>query len=252
MNPTPRETWRPDTRHIGRPVYWFDELDSTNAYAQTLSAGAAVIADHQTAGRGQYGRTWTSRPGASLLISFVLDPPAEWRRAVVLTAWAAVAVGETIRRLTNQQARIKWPNDLLVRGKKICGILIEQGRSLVCGIGLNVNQSAEEFAAAGLPEATSLAIVGETAFDLRAVATAAIHSLDEGYDRLVSGEIPLLESEWKWRTGLLGRSVVAELADGTTTAGRLRDMSFDGIELDAGDGAVRALIPEHVRQLRPG
>ena len=85
MTPAPRETWQPETRHIGRPVYWFDELDSTNAFARALPAGAAVIADHQTAGRGQYGRTWTSRPGTSLLLSVVLDPPAELRRAVVLT-----------------------------------------------------------------------------------------------------------------------------------------------------------------------
>ena len=114
MTPAPRETWQPETRHIGRPVYWFDELDSTNAFAQALPAGAAVIADHQTAGRGQYGRTWTSRPGTSLLLSLVLDPPTELRRAVVLTAWAAVAVGESIRQITGQQARIKWPNDVLV------------------------------------------------------------------------------------------------------------------------------------------
>ena len=136
-------------------------------------------------------------------------------------------------------------------GRKVCGILIERGRALVCGIGLNVNQSAEDFAAAELSDATSLAIIAGKTFDLRNVADVVIRSLDEGYDRIVTGEVPLLESEWKWRTGLLGKHVVAELADGSAVPGRLRDMAFDGIELDAGDGAMRVLTPEHVRQLRP-
>ncbi len=106
VTPAPRETWQPETRHIGRPC-----IGSTNWIVRTHSlrrmpARAAVIADHQTAGRGRYGRTWTSRPGTSLLLSLVLDPPTELRRAVVLTAWAAVAEGEWVRQITRLQQRV--------------------------------------------------------------------------------------------------------------------------------------------------
>src|SRR5439155_21260352 len=109
-----------------------DRVDSTNTRGAALAAadpdadGLVLVADDQLAGRGQYGRVWQSRPGSSLLMSVVLRPPPELRRPVVLTAWAAVAVADAIRALTGAQSRIKWPNDLLIRGKQVCGILIEQ------------------------------------------------------------------------------------------------------------------------------
>jgi BirA family biotin operon repressor/biotin-[acetyl-CoA-carboxylase] ligase len=236
------------TRHVGRRVLLYDSLPSTNDLAAELAEdGLVVVADFQTAGRGQYGRAWQSRPGASLLMSVAIRPPAEVRRPVVLTAWAAVAVAEAVRELTGVQARIKWPNDLLVRGKKVCGILIEQRDAVVCGIGLNLNQTADEFAEAGLPEADSLGAVAGWPIERDAALEAVVLRLDEEYDRLVGGELVPLESDWKWRVGLLGRPVVAELADGTAAAGRLRDLRFDGVELDGG----RVLTPEFVRQLRP-
>lgn len=248
-------TWQLDTRHVGRRVLVFDSVASTNDVAAELAAdpgnaGTVVIADQQTAGRGQYGRVWHSRPGTSLLMSVLLAPPEELRRPVVLTAWAAVGVGEAIRTLTGVQAKLKWPNDLLVRGKKVCGILIEQGAGTVAGVGLNLNQSADDFAAAGLPEATSLGLSTGASIDPRAAAVAVIRRLDEEYDRLLAGERVPLESDWKWRLGLLGRQVVAELTDGSVLGGRLRDLSFDGVEIERGEFAVEVVRPEFVRQLR--
>ncbi len=253
--PTPADVLRLDTRHVGRRVLVFDSVRSTNDVAAELAAdpenaGTVVIADHQTAGRGQYGRVWQSRPGTSLLMSVLLFPPEELKRPVVLTAWAAVGVAEAVRTLTGAQAKVKWPNDLLVHGKKVCGILIEQGRGTVVGVGLNLNQSAEDFAAAGLPEATSLSLAAAAAVDPRAAAVAVISRLDEEYDRLLAGELVPLEADWKWRVGLLGRQVVAELADGSAVGGRLRDLTFAGVEVEVGDSAAEVLRPELVRQLR--
>ncbi len=253
---TPTDTWQLDTRHIGRRVLVYESVGSTNDVAARLAAdpdaaGTVVIAGQQTAGRGQYGRVWQSRPGTSLLMSVLVAPPVAVRRPVVLTAWVAVGVGETIRTLTGVQARLKWPNDLLLHVKKVCGILIEQGAVKVAGIGLNLNQSAGDFAAAGLPDATSLALTAGVPIDPRTAAVAVIRELDEEYDRLLAGEGVPLESDWKWRIGLLGRQVVAELADGTVLGGRLRDLSFEGVEIEVGEFAVQAVRPEFVRQLRP-
>ncbi len=257
MPPMPRETWRLDTRHVGRRVLVYDSLRSTNDAAAELAAdpdhaGTVVLADFQTAGRGQYGRVWQSRPGTSLLMSVLLFPPEGLRRPVVLTAWAAVGVAEAVRTLTGIQAKVKWPNDLLVRGKKVCGILIEQGLGTVAGVGLNLNQTADDFAAAGLPDATSLAVAAGGTFDPYAAAVAVVRRLDEEYDRLLSGELVPLESDWKWRVGLLGRHVTAELADGALVFGRLRDLTFDGAEIEEGEAGVRVLRPELIRHLSAG
>jgi BirA family biotin operon repressor/biotin-[acetyl-CoA-carboxylase] ligase len=236
-------------------VLVFDSLPSTNDAAARLAAepdnaGTVIVAEHQTAGRGQYGRVWQSRPGTALLMSVLLAPPIELRRPVVLTAWAAVGVAAAIHALTGVQARLKWPNDVLLNGKKVCGILIEQGVGTVVGIGLNLNQSAEDFRAAALPDATSLALVAGAPLDARAALARVVRRLDDEYDRIGDGELAPLQADWCRRLGLLGRHVVAELADGSTIIGRLRDLSFDGVEIEANDGGIRVSRPELVRQLR--
>lgn len=250
--PTPQE-WHFDTRHVGRRVLVYDEVASTNTLATEFadSDGLVIVARNQTAGRGRFGRVWQSRPGAALLMSVVLHPPQELRRPSVLTAWAAVAVGEAVYALTGVQARIKWPNDLLVRGKKVCGILIEQARAVVVGIGLNLNQTAEEFAAAELPDATSLGVIARRPFELRDAADVVVERLDAEYGRLLGDERAGVEADWKWRTGLLGRQVLVELTDGTTLLGRLREMGFDALEVDTPGESGRRIPPEAVAHVRP-
>lgn len=249
----PAEEWRLATGRVGRRVLVFDELDSTNSYAAGLSDaedGLAIIARNQTGGRGRFGRHWRSRPGSSLLLSVVLRPPPELRRASVLTATAAVAVGDAVLALTGLQAKIKWPNDLLVRGMKVCGSLIEQGRATVVGIGLNLNQTADEFRDMGLPDAASLAMLAGTEFELRAAAEAVLGRLDAEYARLLGGERVAVEADWKWRTGLLGRQVEVELSDGARVRGRLREMGFDALDLETDGGGTRTIIPEMVEHVR--
>lgn len=257
----PRETLHFDTARIGRRVLVYDAVESTNTLGAQLALsdedadGLVLIADHQRAGRGQYGRTWVSRPGSSLLMSVVLKPPPELRRPVILTAWVAVAVADAVYALTGAQARIKWPNDLLARGKKICGILIEQtstgaGVTTVAGVGLNVAQTADEFARANLPDATSLHALAGTPQDARSAAESVLRALDHEYMRLLAGERVAVEADWKWRIGLLGRQVLIELVGGEAATGRLLDMSFDGLELEDTAGFVRVIAPESVGHIR--
>lgn len=253
----PRETWQFTTARIGRRVLVHDSLESTNSSAARLAAtdeasdGLAIVAEHQTAGRGQYGRVWQSRPGSSLLLSVILHPPPEICRPVILTALAAVAVAEAVYALTGAQARLKWPNDLLVHGKKICGLLIEQhAASVVVGIGLNLTQTAEEFAAAGLPEAASLAMLSRRTVTHRGALEAVLIRLDQEYGRLLAGERIAIEADWKWRLGLLGRQVKVERYDGSTETGRLHEIGFDGLELEVADGLFRVIVPEVIAHVR--
>ena len=251
---TPREILHLDTRHLGRSLRLYDEVPSTNDFAASFahdpdSAGTVFVAEHQTNGRGQYGRLWQARPGSSLLLSILLFPPAELRRPVLLTAWAAVGIARAILELTGAEARIKWPNDLLIGGKKVCGILIEQSGGVVVGLGLNRSQTAADFAAVGLPDATSLGMVSGTNHDSVTVLKSVIHHLDDGYDRVLSGDLNTLENRWKQRIGLVGHQVRIDLVDGGHRFGRLRDMSFDGLELETGEHAVEAILPELIRGL---
>jgi BirA family biotin operon repressor/biotin-[acetyl-CoA-carboxylase] ligase len=257
---TPTTVQQLPTRHLGREIHVFEILDSTNSHALALAddpshAGLAILARSQSAGRGQYGRTWSAPSGSSVLLSVLLFPSPALRRPVVLTAWAAVAVCEVVRELTGAQANIKWPNDVLVQGRKICGILIEQrttsdpehSLAAVVGIGLNVTQSAADFAAVDLPEATSLLGVSGKRLDAETVAHQLLMRLDTDYDTLHGGGFATLESLWQWRLDLLGKPVRAECVDGRRH-GRLVELGFGGLVLDD-DGQPILLMPESVKHL---
>jgi BirA family transcriptional regulator, biotin operon repressor / biotin---[acetyl-CoA-carboxylase] ligase len=251
----PSDTWTLPARHVGRRVLVFDAVDSTNNVAAALAAdpanaGAAVLAAEQTAGRGQHGRAWHSPPGLGVWLSVLLFPPPALRRPALLTAWAAVAAADTARQLTGHAAGIKWPNDVRLAGRKVCGILIEQGRGTVVGLGLNVNQTAEQFAAAGLPDATSLAATSGRTFDRDAVARLLLDHLDAGYDLLVHGDAAALEDAWRAYLGLADEMVTVEAADGTYHRGRLRALTFARLEVERPDGTVLRLTPEAVRHVR--
>jgi BirA family biotin operon repressor/biotin-[acetyl-CoA-carboxylase] ligase len=275
----PADIWNLSTKRLGRRTIVFDRLESTNTYAATLASdpandGLVVVAREQTAGRGQHGRTWHAPAGSSVLLSVLLFPPLALRRPALLTAWAAVSVCESIRKLAGLEAQIKWPNDVLIDGRKVCGILIEQRTvdsgqwavgteaaepifpptahwplSTVCGIGLNLNQTADHFAVAGLEQAGSLACLTGSIYSCDAAARQLICRLDEEYDRFLQGDMQTLEASWKRRLGLLGTPVVAECADGEWH-GQLIDVGWDGVQLETSSGSVR-LLPEMVRHLWP-
>jgi len=240
---------------IGRDVRSCASLDSTNTLASTFSSdsanhGLVVTAEMQTAGRGQYARSWQAPPGSSILMSVLLFPPPELRRPSLLTAWAAVSVCATIRDVSGLEGTIKWPNDVLIKGKKVCGILCEAGpRHLVAGIGLNVNQTADDFQKMELPDATSLGIEIGNSLDVSKVRDTLISHLDAEYSRLNAGEITLLETDWRTRFGLIGRIVRAEQMDGGVVVGYLRELAFDGIAIETAD-EVLVIQPEMIRGLR--
>jgi BirA family biotin operon repressor/biotin-[acetyl-CoA-carboxylase] ligase len=250
---TPREEWRLDTKHIGRRVLVLDCADSTNNRAAALAQdrandGVAVLAEEQTAGRGQHGRTWSCQRGVGVLLSVLLFPPLAVRRPVILAAWAADAVCETIQNTAGLDPQIKWPNDVLIRERKVSGILIEQGLGTVVGIGLNVNQSRESFAQAKLPQAGSLSLLTGLSFECRTVARDLIHQLDQSYTRICHGELDTLEGRWKKRLGLLGKQVVAECHE-KLHRGRLSALAWDGVVLEGASGEPVHLLPETVQHL---
>ncbi len=158
---------------IGSPLHYFESVDSTNALALKLASegapeGTVVLAERQTAGRGRLGRAWQSPAGKNLYFSIILRPESaaswsqmEMAKAARITFLAGVAAAESLRAFCPDGVEIKWPNDVLINGRKACGILSEMragkgGMELVVGVGINVNIPKDDFAVEHRETATSL------------------------------------------------------------------------------------------------
>ena len=156
---------RMDTKWAGHPVSFYDTVNSTNLRAKLdadngASEGALVVADMQTAGRGRRGRTWSSPAGLNVYFTLILKPQYVPDKASMVTLVMALAVAEGIRETCGVEAGIKWPNDIVANGKKVCGILTEMSverdfiHHVVIGVGINVG--LQEFAPELAATATSL------------------------------------------------------------------------------------------------
>ena len=141
------------TEWAGAETYYFDKIDSTNTKAKELAeeghpSGTFVIADQQTAGKGRRGRSWDSLPGTGIYMTLMLKPSINPNHASMLTLVTAMAVANAMHRVTGAEALIKWPNDIVINGKKICGILTEMSAQfdyinhIVVGIGINVHNES--------------------------------------------------------------------------------------------------------------
>jgi len=175
---------------FGRDVYHYEEL---TASTQRLlrdddPEGAVAVAEEQTAGRGRLGRTWHAPAGSSVLVSVLLRPNVEPPRLPELSLVAGGAVAEAIAEVTGVDPAIKFPNDVLLDGRKVAGILAESsdGR-VVLGVGVNVNQSADELPANAQTEPTSLRVQTGGYVDRAALLAAILLRLERAYDRWVSG-----------------------------------------------------------------
>lgn len=138
------------TKWAGQEIAYFDEIDSTNIKAKELAEqgypnGTLVVADQQVSGRGRRGRSWESPSGIGIFMTLMLKPEINPNNASMLTLVAALAVAKAIKEVTGLDAQIKWPNDIVINGKKICGILTEMSAQfdyinhIVIGIGINVH-----------------------------------------------------------------------------------------------------------------
>lgn len=232
-----------NTTVIGRKLFVFDSLDSTNACAKTLAdagleEGTVVLADYQTAGRGRQGRSWLSEPAMNILLSIILRPSISKEQASLLTFYAAVSVARVLEHLNVGKVECKWPNDVLLNGKKCCGILLEnsfQQDRLVCsvvGIGMNINQT--QFDNDISNRATSLARESGSTFNRKDVIQSLLKETDRLLPSLANGRINTIVDEWKDRCTMFGKSVT--LVQGEET------ISGTAVRLEA-DGGLVISIP---------
>jgi BirA family biotin operon repressor/biotin-[acetyl-CoA-carboxylase] ligase len=235
---------------LRRAVYFFAECESTNTEARRLAEqgeaeGALVLADFQTAGRGRLERAWHAPRGSSLLFSMLLRPALAPGRALLPVMAAALGVMEGIRRVCNLNARLKWPNDILLDGGKAGGILCEGGfdgpalKHVIVGIGLNVNFTPRTVA--GIPpDAASIQSSLGRPQPRAALLRAILEEIESRYELLLRGES--LRDEWARALDTLGRRTRIILADGDF-AGMAESVDESGALILRLDDGSRRIVP---------
>ena len=216
---------------LGRPRLDVESCESTQALVDTtLGEGAIVVADHQTAGRGRLGRSWEAPAGTAILCSVLLKPPPE-RHAPELSLVAGVAVADTLERATGLSVQIKWPNDVMLRRRKVAGCLAE-GRdgAVVLGIGVNVNQTSEQLP----PNGGSLRTLTGRGWDRDALLASLLDDLGRWYEEWRAGGLDAIYEALAPRDFLRGRRVSVN-----GTSGVASKIDRDGrLEIEVRHGEV--------------
>jgi BirA family transcriptional regulator, biotin operon repressor / biotin---[acetyl-CoA-carboxylase] ligase len=234
---TPFITMGLKTTIIGRQVFFYPKIDSTNSQAKAIAGqgihdGALVITDYQTQGQGRLKRQWVSPPQKNLLLSVVFCPLVAPSKIFQVTLFASVAICKSLNTLFKIKAGIKWPNDVYVNNRKICGVLTDVATDqkrvkwVVVGIGLNVNADPS-FA----PELDSLAtsIKRETgkAQKRLPILKRILEEMDRLYKRFLSGETTHIRDEWLSHSIILGKKVNI-FSDGLQETGIAETIDEDG------------------------
>ena len=210
------------TKWLGQTLRFYETIDSTNLEAKRLADsglpdGTVLVADCQESGRGRLGRVWTSPAGCGLWMSVILKPSFAVSQASMVTLVTAMAVMDAIKEVSGIQAQIKWPNDLVVQGKKVCGILtemsMEEGRIsfIVCGIGINVNNTC--FPDELSEKAVSLAMMTGEEINRARLAGAVCRCFEQYYaDFLACGNLAKIKAAYNEH--LVNRDQQVVISDG--------------------------------------
>jgi BirA family biotin operon repressor/biotin-[acetyl-CoA-carboxylase] ligase len=244
--------------HIGHAIHYFETIGSTSDHARELGlAGAAegtvVIAEAQTRGRGRLGRRWESPPNRNLYTSILLRPSIDPEHAPRIGLVAGLATAEAVGRWA--AAQIKWPNDVLIGGRKTAGILTELHAAgtgspiVIVGIGVNLNISIDEFPDELRDKATSLSTATGAPIDRVAFADALFASFEQRYEQFCSAGFAPLRPSWDSLSCLNGRRVCIAGA-GPRQEGIVVGLDDDGmLRLAAGDGGEMRVVAGDVTVL---
>jgi len=238
--------------HLGRPFIWVGELGSTNDLARLLAGagcpeGAVVVADRQTRGRGRQGRAWAS-PAGGLWCSILLYPSVDSPRGLLSMA-VAVAVAQTVEQFVPGPAGIRWPNDIVIAGRKVAGILLEAaGAAVVAGIGINVGIELQAMPPEVAAIAGSLHLIAGHPIERRAVLDALLARLADCYSAWAAGGDAVSDA-WGSRDLLRGKPI-AVLQSGQGIEGVAEGIDREGaLRIRTASGAVRPMVAGDVIQV---
>jgi BirA family transcriptional regulator, biotin operon repressor / biotin---[acetyl-CoA-carboxylase] ligase len=226
------------TKVIGRDIQVFEQTTSTNDVIEKLARdgvkeGVVVFAESQTRGRGRLGRKWISPVRKGLWFSILLRPDLRPQETTQLTVASATALRRAIQSETGLKPEIKWPNDILIGGKKVAGILTELSAELdrvkhvILGIGVDVNLNVNEFPPELRKPATSLKIEAGKTIDRADLAAAILRELDFDYARACGRSFADVADEWEEHCATIGRNVTVQIG-GRKIRGRAESLDDDG------------------------
>jgi BirA family biotin operon repressor/biotin-[acetyl-CoA-carboxylase] ligase len=237
------------TERFGQRIYYIPEVDSTNRLAAELAKdgepeGTLVVSDFQTAGRGRHERTWVSPAGRNLLFSVILRPEMSPGAVLPVTLACAMSIAETLEPVLSRKTGVKWPNDVFVDDRKICGILSEGSTGgkrveyVVVGIGINVNMSADEFPAPSelRRPATSCRLTTGTNHERAPLLATVIGGIESTYRDFRCGGFESLVARYDQRLVDRAQSI-GFTKDGESLRGTVAGVGGDGflkIELAGG------------------
>ena len=240
------------TETIGHDIHYFSEVDSTNDVAKYLaeegaSEGTMVVAEIQNRGRGRRGKTWISPPGG-VWMSIILRPDIPPSQAPQLTLVTGVAVAKTLKEELSLDVGIKWPNDILIGNKKVCGILTEVNATmdkvnyLVVGIGIDMNVDVPVFPSSLQKGATSLKNELDTEINGAMLVQKFLLNFEDIYNKFNAGKFPEILNEWRSLSTTIGNNVEVRTR-GKTVRGEAVGINKDGILiLELEDGSLRKMI----------
>jgi BirA family biotin operon repressor/biotin-[acetyl-CoA-carboxylase] ligase len=245
----------PQEQAIGRNYYYLDEVDSTNSYSKKIAVespdGTVVMADVQTKGKGRLGRAWESKDKKGLWMSVILKPKIPISGVFILSHLAGVAVCKTLLE-EGYNANIKWPNDVLINGKKVCGILCElDGEAervnyVVVGIGLNLKQEIEDFPMEIREKATSLLIEDNEKIRPREILKKILLNLEYLYNTLINDGPKEIIKYAKENSATIGKDVQI-IYNNDTIIGKAIDINHNGgLVIETKDGQTMEIISGEV------
>jgi BirA family biotin operon repressor/biotin-[acetyl-CoA-carboxylase] ligase len=237
------------TKVFGSKFFTFETIDSTNNCARALAGcwadeGTVVLAEEQTAGKGRQGRSWYTNPQENLTFSVILRPKLPPDALNLLPLLTAVAIAEAIEAETGLRVQCKWPNDILVNGKKASGILIEGSvkgdavEYVVLGIGINVNQTT--FPADIAHRATSLRTETGQPLDRVKLLQAVLRALDSRYRAVMKSGFQSILPEWISRSAMMERQITVS-ENGNQFSGVVKGLAPDGALIVTSAGTERTL-----------
>ena len=246
------------TRWMGRSLHVFAELDSTNITVREMAAsgaahGTAVIADAQRRGRGRLGRSWESPAGKNLYLSVLLRGDIPMERVAQLNLLAGVATCETVRQWA-ATAELKWPNDVLIDGRKVVGILAElhggaADRAVVVGIGVNLNATLEDFPEELRDKAGSVSMATGAPVDRAQFAGHLLRALETRYEQWSRDGFAPIAAVWRALTPLIGRRIRVQ-EPGAIVEGTVVDIDDDGaLRLRLAEGGEHRVLAGDVSVL---
>jgi BirA family biotin operon repressor/biotin-[acetyl-CoA-carboxylase] ligase len=222
-----------DTKIVGKKILHFDTIPSTNNYAKQIinkvPEGTVIIADVQTSGRGRKQRGWYS-PKGGLWFSVVLFPKIIPQKGMIITMVSSLAVAQGIKEITGIDTVIKWPNDLLIEGRKVCGILTDIDATMdkinysVVGIGININNKLNKDIA---KTAITLKQKQGTLISRVKLLISILRYLDNNYHRLIVGDYNFIKNTWLKHSDIIGRKIRVQ-DDNKTTTGIVADIDDNG------------------------